>query len=301
MKYIDRINSFWDYATMNPLSTGQVSLYFALLHICNRSYWTEWFQAPNQVLSILTGLSRSGILKARNELKQRNLIDFKERGTKGTLYKLMVLDNVQDDAIANSTQDSVQDSTQNGVQNSTQDSVQDSTIANSTQDSVQNSMRNGVQDSTQAIYSIYNNIHNKDKRQKTEDKRQISLPSIGHFEEFWSAYPKRQRRTLTEKAYCDLVLSKTVTEESLVKSAENYAEYIKIKGVRGNLDMCYLPNNFLKDRVFEDFLPENYQKPECTGVSNSATNLTQSQVEQIEKLSQERNTVKNEHPLEVMY
>ena len=280
MKYIDRINSFWDYATMNPLSTGQVSLYFALLHICNRSYWTEWFQAPNQVLSILTGLSRSGILKARNELKQRNLIDFKERGTKGTLYKLMVLDNVQDDAIANSTQDSVQDSTQNGVQNS---------------------MRNGVQDSTQAIYSIYNNIHNKDKRQKTEDKRQISLPSIGHFEEFWSAYPKRQRRTLTEKAYCDLVLSKTVTEESLVKSAENYAEYIKIKGVRGNLDMCYLPNNFLKDRVFEDFLPENYQKPECTGVSNSATNLTQSQVEQIEKLSQERNTVKNEHPLEVMY
>lgn len=272
MKYIDRINSFWDYATMNPLSTGQVSLYFALLHICNRSYWTEWFQAPNQVLSILTGLSRSGILKARNELKQRNLIDFKERGTKGTLYKLMVLDNVQDDAIANSTQDSVQ-----------------------------NSMRNGVQDSTQAIYSIYNNIHNKDKRQKTEDKRQISLPSIGHFEEFWSAYPKRQRRSLTEKAYCDLVMSKTVTEESLVKSAENYAEYIKIKGVRGNLDMCYLPNNFLKDRVFEDFLPENYQKPECTGVSNSATNLTQSQVEQIEKLSQERNTVKNEHPLEVMY
>lgn len=106
---------------------------------------------------------------------------------------------------------------------------------------------------------------------------------------------------MTEKAYCDLVMSKTVTEESLVKSAENYAEYIKIKGVRGNLDMCYLPNNFLKDRIFEDFLPENYQKPEYTGVNNSATNLTQSQVEQIEKLSQERNTVKNEHPLEVMY
>ena len=295
MKYIDRINSFWDYATMNPLSTGQVSLYFALLHICNRSYWTEWFQAPNQVLSILTGLSRSGILKARNELKQRNLIDFKERGTKGTLYKL--LDNVQDDTIANSAQDS----TQNGVQNSVQDSVQDSTIANSAQDSTQNGVQNSVQDSTQAIYNIYNNIHNKDKRQKTEDKRQISFPpSVGHFEEFWSAYPRRQRRSLTENAYCDLVMSKTVTEEALVKSAENYAEYIKIKGIR-NLDMCYLPNNFLKDRVFEDFLPENYQKPECAGVGNNVTNLTQSQMEQIEKLSQERNTVKNEHPPEVMY
>lgn len=297
MKYLDRINSFWDYATMNPLSTGQVSLYFALLHVCNRSYWTEWFQAPNQVLSILTGLSRSGILKARNELKQRSLIDFKERGTKGTLYKLTVLDNMQDSTIANSTQDSVQDSTQNGVQDGVQNSMQDSTIANSKQDSVQNSMQNGVQDSTQAIYSIYNNIHNKDKRQKIEDKRQFAI--VERFEEFWSIYPKRQRRALTEKVYCDFVLSETSTEEALVKSAENYAEYIKIKGIRG--DMVYLPNNFLKDRVFEDFSPENYQRPECTGISNNGTNLTQSQMEQIEKLSQERNTVKNEHPPEVMY
>lgn len=49
MNYIAIINSFWDSATTNPLSTGQVSLYFALLHICNRSNWTEWFAAPNQV------------------------------------------------------------------------------------------------------------------------------------------------------------------------------------------------------------------------------------------------------------
>ena len=116
MNYIAIINSFWDSATTNPLSTGQVSLYFALLHICNRSNWTEWFAAPNQVLSVLTGLSRSGILKARNELKQRGLIDFREKGTKATLYKVLT--------IANSTQVSVQDSTQNGVQIGTQDSTQ---------------------------------------------------------------------------------------------------------------------------------------------------------------------------------
>ena len=110
MNYIAIINSFWDSATTNPLSTGQVSLYFALLHICNRSNWTEWFAAPNQVLSVLTGLSRSGILKARNELKQRGLIDFREKGTKATLYKVLT--------IANSTQVGTQDSTQNGVQKS---------------------------------------------------------------------------------------------------------------------------------------------------------------------------------------
>lgn len=119
MSYIDLINSFWDSATTNPLSTGQVSLYFALLHVCNRSNWIEWFAAPNQVLSVLTGLSRSGILRARNELKQRGLIDFRERGTKATTYRLCYL-------IANSAQDGVQNSTRNGVQDGTQNGVQNS-------------------------------------------------------------------------------------------------------------------------------------------------------------------------------
>ncbi len=116
MNYISLINLFWDSAMTNPLSTGQVSLYMALLHVCNRSNWTEWFQVPNQVLSVLTGLSRSGILKARNELKQRGVIDFKERGTKATLYKIIAKSKQV------STQDSVQNSTQNSVRNSVQNS-----------------------------------------------------------------------------------------------------------------------------------------------------------------------------------
>ena len=115
MNYIALINSFWDSATTNPLSTGQVSLYFALLHVCNRSNWTEWFQAPNQVLSVLTGMSRSGILKARNELKQRGLIDFRERGTKATIYCI---------TMSNSKQVSEQDGVQNSARNSKQDGVQ---------------------------------------------------------------------------------------------------------------------------------------------------------------------------------
>ncbi len=141
MDYIPLINRFWYLATTNPFTTGQVSLYFALLHVCNSSYWQEWFAAPNQVLSVLTGLSRSGILKARNELKQRGIIDFKERGTKATQYRI---------TMSNSTQDSVQVSAQN---------------------SVQARVQVGVQESEQAKYSIYNTINiQKDKRQKTKDR-----------------------------------------------------------------------------------------------------------------------------------
>lgn len=115
VSYIDLINSFWDLATTSPLSTGQVSLYFALLHVCNRSNWIEWFAAPNQVLSVLSGLSRTGIQKARNELKQRGLIDFRDRGTKATTYRL----------ISPTIAKSVQVGVQNGVQNSVQIGVQD--------------------------------------------------------------------------------------------------------------------------------------------------------------------------------
>lgn len=115
VSYIDLINSFWDLATTSPLSTGQVSLYFALLHVCNRSNWIEWFAAPNQVLSVLSGLSRTGIQKARNELKQRGLIDFRDRGTKATTYRL----------ISPTIAKSVQVCVQNGVQNSVQIGVQD--------------------------------------------------------------------------------------------------------------------------------------------------------------------------------
>lgn len=238
MTYIDLINSFWDLATTNPLSTGQVSLYFALLHVCNRSYWTEWFQAPNQVLSVLTGLSRSGILKARNELKQRGLIDFKERGTKATSYRLIMEESIQTDVLmSDSKQESMQDSVQNGKQNSKQDGKQD-----------------GVQESTQAIDSIYNNLNNK--RLKTKD-----ISPTERFEEFLSAYPKDCSRYLTETAYDDLLVMGKVTEDELVMCARNYAEWCSILGKSEK----FMKNaeNFLREFVFEKYLPGSYKKPKA--------------------------------------
>ncbi|MCI8589703.1 MAG: hypothetical protein HFE77_03215 [Clostridiales bacterium] len=91
------------------------------MYLNSRHFWSNEFSAPNLVLQSLTGLSRSGILKARNTLKQMGYIDFKANGTKSTVYILHSL-------IANSTQvgvqDSVQASTQVGVQVGTQIGVQ---------------------------------------------------------------------------------------------------------------------------------------------------------------------------------
>lgn len=252
MNYLTIINAFWDLAMTNPLSTGQVSLYFALLHVCNKSNWTEWFQAPNQVLSVLTGLSRSGILKARNELKQKGLIDFKERGTKATLYKLI---------IANSKQKSTQDSTQT-----------ERTIANSTQDSKQDSTQVGKQVGVQNSTPLDKQKHKQ--KQNKKDKPPIS--PIGQLGVFLSAYPKASNRFLTEREYAALLLTGAVTEERLVKCAQNYADSCRILGTPRE----YIKNaeNFLRDFVFEQYLPENYKKPVPSKSKNAFQNFTQSTI-----------------------
>ena len=256
MNYLTIINAFWDWATTNPLSTGQVSLYMALLHVCNRSNWTEWFQAPNQVLSVLTGLSRSGILKARNELKQKGLIDFKERGTKATLYKLI---------IANSKQKSTQDSTQaeRTIANSTQDSKQESK-----QDSTQVGKQVGVQNSTP--------LDKQKHKQKQNKKDKPPISPIGQLGVFLSAYPKASNRFLTEREYAALLLTGAVTEERLVKCAQNYADSCRILGTPRE----YIKNaeNFLRDFVFEQYLPENYKKPVPPKSKNAFQNFTQSTI-----------------------
>ncbi|MEI3390189.1 MAG: hypothetical protein V8R30_00840 [Clostridia bacterium] len=59
-----------------------------------------------------TGMSRSGVLKARNALKQYGLIDFKVNGTKATNYKMITIAK------------SKQESNQIGKQVSTQDGKQ---------------------------------------------------------------------------------------------------------------------------------------------------------------------------------
>lgn len=118
MNYINELNAFYDWTLINNPSTGQIALWYALMQINNKCCWKEWFSVSNSILENSTGLSRSGILKARNSLKQAGLIDFNSKGTKSTSYKLF--------SISKSKQESVQDS----MQASNQESVQSSNTIN---------------------------------------------------------------------------------------------------------------------------------------------------------------------------
>ena len=91
-KYIDEIKAFYKKIEENPLSTGQIAVWHALMYIDNKTYWAEWFSVANTIIEMYSGLSRTGIQKARNELKKMGFIDFKPNGTKATLYKITILD-----------------------------------------------------------------------------------------------------------------------------------------------------------------------------------------------------------------
>lgn len=98
---------------------------------------------------------------------------------------------------------------------------------------------------------------NKTKLNKTENAR--GTGPARRFEEFLSEYPKDCHRRLTEAAYVNLIKDGVETEESLVACAKNYAEFCKIEEKRDR----YIKNaeNFLKEFVFERYLPGNYKKP----------------------------------------
>lgn len=97
--------------------------------------------------------------------------------------------------------------------------------------------------------------------EKKEGKKGRNTPPISpveQFEKYWSVYPKKKNRALTEKAYVDAVLA-NVPEEDIVSAAANYAEYVKILEIQER----YIknPDRFLSDNTFLEYLPGTYKKP----------------------------------------
>lgn len=139
MDYFKLLREFYIRQSVNPLSTGQIALWHGLVHQCNQLGWPREFNMPNRTLEMLTGLSRAGIAKARNALKQSGLIEYESHGVRATSYK------ITDITIGKSTSNSTQGSTQ--VTPDTSDSVQGSTQP-STQGSAQDSTQPSTQDRT---------------------------------------------------------------------------------------------------------------------------------------------------------
>lgn len=156
MNYIQQILAFYDRQMINPLSSGQIALWHALMHVNNKCNWIEWFSVANQTLESLSGLSRQGVLKARNVLKQEGLIEFKSNGTKATNYRIKTL------TTSNSVQVGIQDSVQVGIQNSVQSSIQSGVQSSSTLNKQNKTKQNKTKYNISLLQD--NNINNISER-----------------------------------------------------------------------------------------------------------------------------------------
>ncbi|SMB97825.1 Helix-turn-helix domain-containing protein [Thermanaeromonas toyohensis ToBE] len=96
MNYIHQLNTFYDWLQCNRLSSSAQLLYHTLLMVNNRAGWTEWFQITNQALCGLMDVSENTLKRARNELKQKGLIEFKPsfKRNERTAYRIIPFDKV---------------------------------------------------------------------------------------------------------------------------------------------------------------------------------------------------------------
>ena len=90
MGIYDHMNHFWFENENNPCSLSESVLYFYLLYEANRQHWVMPFKVSTQMLVARLNTSKQNVMKAREGLRKRGLIDFSKGEGKGkpVLYTL---------------------------------------------------------------------------------------------------------------------------------------------------------------------------------------------------------------------
>ena len=79
----DYMNHFWFENENDPCSLSEATLYFYLLYEANRQHWASPFKVSTQMLVARLNTSKQNVMKAREGLKKRGLIDYSKGEGKG--------------------------------------------------------------------------------------------------------------------------------------------------------------------------------------------------------------------------
>lgn len=163
MNYLKQVLALNQLQLRDPLSKGQYMLFQALLNVNNDCGWIEWFEVASIRLELFSQMSREGVQKARKELIERGLIEFKSNGTRAGSYRLKKL---YEDSTQTSTQVSTQNSTQTNSEIEPLSTPLPTQLEKNTQMSTQDSTQSGTQGSTQDSTPL--NKLNKTKLNKSK-------------------------------------------------------------------------------------------------------------------------------------
>ena len=257
MNYILEIKAFEQWLETHYLPIPPQLLWYKIMYLCNRSGWSEWVTVDNLRLMAAMQMSREAtLIKARGELIKAGLIEY-QKGKKGSPNRYRMISLVEKNTFRNEVQ-SV------GKEENTFKSVVQSEVYPVVQSVVQSE-----------VYPVGESVGIYKQKQEQKQNNSPPVSPVKRMEEFLSAYPKNCNRYLTETTYMDLIISGMETEDNLVACAVNYAEACKILEIKDR----YIKNadNFLKDMVFEQYLPGKYQKPEPKKPKNGFHEFQQNQ------------------------
>lgn len=174
MNYLKQVLALNQLQLRDPLSKGQYMLFHALLNVNNDCGWIEWFEVASIRLELFSQMSREGVQKARKELIERGLIEFKSNGTRAGSYRLKKL---YEDSTQTSTQVSTQDSTQSSTQTNSEieplSTPLPTQLEKNTQISTQDSTQSSTQDST-PLNKLNKTKQNKSKVNSCSSYTEIS-------------------------------------------------------------------------------------------------------------------------------
>lgn len=89
MNYTEQVTSFYDWLELNPITPTSINLWYALMHINQKTGWADTFSVAESVLAIKTSLTGRTLRKARKELMEKGRIDFISRKGKAPIYKMI--------------------------------------------------------------------------------------------------------------------------------------------------------------------------------------------------------------------
>ena len=91
MNLFELLANFWRVDEQKNFNGNETRLYFFLVHLANRSFWSEWIEYPDKKMVANANISLTVLKSARERLKSGELINYVAGGGHRVKTKYQIL------------------------------------------------------------------------------------------------------------------------------------------------------------------------------------------------------------------